>query len=190
MTSATRRPLPTTGLWNIDEIHSSVAFRITHHSVSSFRASFAPVTGFYDAAAGVLEGEVRADSLLLPTSERLRGHLMEPRFLDADANPTISFRSTAITSDDDGRLQLHGDLTLRGTTNPVRGQGSLGGLATVHQQPGDKVSERLGIDVTAVIDRRDFGMTWNNDIGGGIFNLGWDVSIEVSLELIAPAGTI
>ncbi len=180
--------LPATGLWSIDPMHSTVRFGLRHHAVATFRAGLSPVTGSYDAGGGTLAGEVRADALLVPGIDMLRNHLLSPDFFDAESNPTFSFRSTSITTDGDGGLQIDGELTLRGVTRSVSATGALRGPATVHQ-PDGAVTERLGIDLTATIDRRDFGIAFNNEIAEGVLNLGWDVAIDVALELVAPAGT-
>lgn len=180
--------LPANGVWSIDPMHSTVRFSLRHHAVATFRAGFSPVTGAYDAGAGTLAGEVRADTLLVPGIDMLRNHLLTPDFFDAESNPTFSFRSTSITADGAGGLQIDGDLTLRGVTRPVSATGAVRGPATVHQ-PDGTVTERIGIDLTATIDRRDFGISFNNEITEGVLNLGWDVGIDVALELVAPAGT-
>jgi hypothetical protein len=45
------------------------------------------------------------------------------------------------------------------------------------------VTNRLGIDLLTTIDRREVGITFNNEVADGIVNLGWDVQIEAALEL-------
>lgn len=184
MSLDTVQALPQTGLWKIDPIHSTVRFSIRHHAVATFRGAFSPVTGAYDAASGRLTGEVRVDALVLPGADRLKGHLQTPAFFDAEAHPTLSFRSASLQADAGGQLEAAGELTIRGTTRPVSATGSVRGPATVRHGDGH-VSERLGIDLTATIDRREFGITHNNEIAEGVLNLGWDVTIDVSLELVA-----
>jgi len=177
--------LPTAGLWTIDPRHSTVRFSVRHHAVATFRAGFSPVTGAYDAAAGTLSGEVPVDGLLVPGIDMLRNHLLSPAFFDAENHPTFSFCSSSLTARDDGRHEVLGELTLRGITRPVHAVGVARGPVTVHQRDGS-VTERLGIDLTATLDRRDYEISFNNEISPGMLNLGWDVTIDVALELIGP----
>ena len=45
---------------------------------------------------------------------------------------------------------------------------------------------RAGIEVelAATIDRRDFGLDWQEQLPGGGDTLGWDVTLEALLELV------
>jgi hypothetical protein len=52
------------------------------------------------------------------------------------------------------------------------------------------VSERLGIDLVTTIDRREWGINFNNEVAEGIANLGWDVTIEAALELFAEGSGV
>ena len=99
-------------------------------------------------------------------------------------HPTLSFVSTELIADAelDGSMRVNGELTIKGVTQPIAAVGHVGGPITVTHHDG-RQSDRLGIDLSAVIDRRDFGMTHNNEYAEGVVNLGWDVAIEVALEL-------
>ena len=57
---------------------------------------------------------------------------------------SIQFRSTSVQADDDGKLTVQGDLTLRGKTNPITFEVAVG--------DGDKVSG------SAVVKQTDFKM--------------------------------
>jgi polyisoprenoid-binding protein YceI len=177
--------LPTTDIWEIDTVHSLASFSVRHHAVASFRATFFGITGSYDAATGVLKGEVPADGIELSGPlDRLKGHLLGPDFFNADQYPTFSFTSSSFRELDD-KLTFTGDVTLRGVTQSVAGTGTVHGPLTVTRGNGD-VADRFGIDLKAVIDRRDFDIKWNTEIAAGIANLGWEVGLEVTLELAGP----
>jgi polyisoprenoid-binding protein YceI len=185
MSLETLEVLPATGLWTIDPIHSTVRFGVRHHAVATFRSGFTGVTGSYDAATGTLAGEVRVDAIDLGV-ERLKAHLLTDAFFDAERFPTLSFTSCSIRPEDGG-LELDGEITIRGVTHPVTAETGVRGPVTVRHNDG-RISDRLGIDLTGTIDRRNHGIKFNNEISEGILNLGWDVTIEVALELVgAPA---
>jgi polyisoprenoid-binding protein YceI len=183
MSATATEALPTTGLWTIDSAHSTVNFSVIHHAVASFRSGFVGISGAYDADAGKLTGEVRADSITItnPALERLRNHLLTPDFFAAEDFPVFSFASTEVSPAGEGWV-VEGEITLRGVTKPVTANAVVRGPQNVLHGDG-KVTERFGIDLSAVIDRREFGILRNNEIAEGILNLGWDVQIEAALEL-------
>lgn len=177
--------LPSTDVWEIDAGHSLASFSVRHHAIASFRSTFAGITGSYDAATGVLQGAVPVDGLQASGPlERLKGHLLSADFFDAEHYPTFSFTS-ALFGERDGVLTFQGELTLRGVTQQVSGTGTVYGPLTIRRGNGD-VGDRFGVDLKTVIDRRDFDIKWNSEVAEGIANLGWDVTIEVTLELVGP----
>jgi polyisoprenoid-binding protein YceI len=175
--------LPSTGTWTVDPIHSTARFSIVHHAIATFRAGFTEISGAYDATAGTLTGSVQVQNIDLQGPARFTDHLLSDHFFDAAQFPTLSFASTALSADAAGSVQLNGELTLKGVTRPISASGLVRGPITVHHNDGHE-SERLAIDLTTVIDRRDYGITHNNELAQGVLNLGWNVTIEVALELV------
>ena len=181
-TSETGR-LPATGTWTVDPMHSTVGFRVKHHAVGTFKGRFSEIEGSYDASTGTLTGSARADSVQVPI-EMLRNHLVSDAFLDAENHPAITFVSTSVTAQD-GALSVEGDLTLRGVTRRVRTTGAISGPSRVAHYDGS-VHDHIGIDLELTIDRRDYGVSFNNELVDGRLNLGWDVVLEFALELSTP----
>jgi polyisoprenoid-binding protein YceI len=174
--------LPTTGTWSVDPIHSTVRFRITHHAIATFRAGFDSISGAFDAESGVLSGSVPVENIDLQGVAKFKSDLLAERFFDGKQHPNLSFVSTELDADADGSVRLEGELTIKGVTQPISAVGHIRGPITVRHNDGHE-SERVGIDLSTVIDRRDFGLTHNNELAEGVLNLGWDVAIEVALEL-------
>jgi polyisoprenoid-binding protein YceI len=176
--------LPTTGTWSVDPIHSTVRFSITHHAIATFRAGFDSISGGFDAESGVLSGSVPVENIDLQGVAKFKSDLLAERFFDGEQHPHLSFASTALDADADadGSVRLTGELTIKGVTQPISAVGHVRGPITVRHNDGHE-SERLAIDLSTVIDRRDFGITHNNELAEGVLNLGWDVAIEVALEL-------
>jgi polyisoprenoid-binding protein YceI len=184
-TSAPTASLPQTGVWAIDSHHSTIHFSVTHHAVATFRSTFTNVSGAYDAQQGELAGEVAVKDITLTGLDRLKGHIFTADFFDAEQFPTIAFRSTKV-HDDGHELIVEGELTLRGVTKPITARGSASGPQEVHQRDG-AVAERIGIDLITTIDRREWGVNFNNEVAQGVTNLGWDVKIDAALELVKNA---
>jgi polyisoprenoid-binding protein YceI len=171
--------LPETGIWELDPRHSSVRFKVVHHAVTTFRSGFGEFQGQYDAEARKLTGSAKVESV--QTFEMLRNRLFEEDFFDAERYPEISFESTSIDPDGDP-LVIQADLTMKGVTKRVRPTGTMLGIAPVFHYSTNTVHEHLGIDLELTIDRRDFGVSFNNELGNGALNLGWEVTLELSLE--------
>ena len=183
-TTTTVDSLPETGLWSIDSLHSSVTFTVRHHRVATFRSSFTNISGTYDAAQRLLLGEVEVSDVTLSGLDKLKAHILTPDFFNAEEFPTLSFRSTNVENDGD-HLKLEGELTMRGVTKPISAAGSFAGPQTLHHKLAGNaaISERLGIDLTTTIDRREWGIMFNTEMVPGVQNLGWDVKLEATLEL-------
>lgn len=183
MSTTQIQTLPTDGNWLIDSHHSTVSFAVRHHAVATFRSTFVNVRGSFDADERRLSGEVNVADITLTGLDQLKGHVLTPEFFDAERFPTLSFESTRLSQDRD-ELLIAGDLTLRGVTKPIVATGTSYGPRTVVQIPGGPATERIGLDLAASVDRRDFGVSFNNEVAQGITNLGWIVKIEANLELI------
>jgi polyisoprenoid-binding protein YceI len=181
-TSAPTGSLPQTDVWEIDSHHSTILFSVTHHAVATFRSTFTNVSGAYNAEAGELSGQVAVTDITLTGLDRLKGHIFTPDFFSADEFPTISFHSDKIHADRH-ELIVEGELTLRGVTKPITARGSVSGPQDIHQRDGN-IGQRIGIDLTTTIDRREWGVDFNNEVAQGVTNLGWDVKIEAALELV------
>jgi polyisoprenoid-binding protein YceI len=184
-TTAPTAGLPKTGVWAIDSHHSTIHFSVTHHAVATFRSTFTNVSGAYHAEQGELAGEVAVKDITLTGLDRLKGHIFTADFFNADEYPTISFRSIGI-HEDRHEIVVEGELTLRGVTKPITARGSVSGPQSVHHGDGHD-SQRLGIDLTTTIDRREWGVNFNNEVAQGVTNLGWDVRIDAALELFQDA---
>ena len=174
--------VPTTGRWNIDQIHSTALFSIRHHGVSTFRAGFSEISGAYDADAGELIGEVKVANIQAPVS-LLHQHLQSPDFFDAERNPTLSFQSGPIVPDADGTFSVQGDLTIRGISKHLTADGVVRRPFRVAHPDGSE-ADHFGIDLQTTIDRRDYGVDFNGPLPRGGDALGWDVTIQIALELI------
>jgi polyisoprenoid-binding protein YceI len=169
-----------TGTWEIDPVHSNIGFEVKHLGISVFRGGFARFAGrieIADGAVSAVEGTIDPDSIDV-TDETLAGHLRSPDFFDVDDHPEIEFASTAIEPAGEG-FRLLGDLTIRGITRPVELEVKLEGAGV-----GPDGSERIAFSAEGVIDRNDYGMTWNADLGNGNTALGGEVRLVLAAEAV------
>jgi polyisoprenoid-binding protein YceI len=180
MSTATTTPI-STGNWKVDRVHSHVGFAVKHMVVSTFRGSFDEYDGHLavgDDGAPHLQGWVAVDSMPAK-DDNLKAHLLSPDFFDAAAHPRIAFHSREVSVGEGGELEVLGDLEIKGQTHPVTARGNISG-------PHVDIAgnEKIGVELQATVDRRDYGLDWNAPLPQGGFALDNDVRIEVSLELV------
>jgi polyisoprenoid-binding protein YceI len=183
MSTATAQSIAS-GTWKIDPIHSTVGFAVKHMVVSTFRGRFEDYDGALtvgEDGAPRLEGAVRVDSLGVK-DENLAAHLSAPDFFDSERYPEIRFVSSAIDVREGGELEVEGDLTIKDHTHRVTARGSITG-------PHADIAgnDKIGVELEAIVDRREFGLEWNAPLPKGGFAVDNDVSLQVSLELVREA---
>jgi polyisoprenoid-binding protein YceI len=183
MSTATAQPLAT-GTWQIDKVHSHVGFAVKHMVVSTFRGHFDDYDGSLTVAedgSPRLQGTVRVDSIAVK-DENLAGHLKAPDFFGSERFPEISFSSSELSVSEDGQLTVEGELTIKDHSHRVTARGTVSG-PHVDIAGNDK----LGVELEAIVDRREFGLEWNAPLPKGGFALENDVKLQVSLELVREA---
>lgn len=170
------------GTYTVDPVHSSVTFAIVHNGVATFRSGFATYEARLTGGdAPALEGTVDVASVEIDEAQ-LKGHLLSPDFFDAGRYPRLRFRSSELSVAEDGAAALRGELEIRGETREVEASGKLGQLG--QDLAGNA---RVGLSVSANVDRRDFGLDWNAELPSGGEVLDYQVSIAVELELVEEA---
>jgi polyisoprenoid-binding protein YceI len=171
--------------YNIDTAHTSAQFAVKHLMVSTVRGTLGKATGTveYDPAdISKTKIEATIDVAGLSTQNQQRDdHLRSPEFFDAAKFPTIKYVSKSVTAGAAGRLKVVGDLTIKGVTKEVVLDVE-GPSAPLKDQRGT----RLGASATTKINRMDYGVNWNRVMSGGL-TVGEEVSINIDLELVAPA---
>jgi len=181
-TQTVKQQVPT-GTYEVDPVHSSITFAITHNGVATFRSGFASYEARLSGGeAPSLEGSVDVASIKID-EEQLKGHLLSPDFFDASRYPQLRFRSSALDVAEDGTATLRGELEIRGEKREVEASGKFGQLGA--DLAGNA---RVGLSVSAEVDRRDFGLDWNAELPSGGEVLDYAVAINVELELVEEAG--
>jgi len=180
MSSATTEATTT---WNIDPAHSGVHFSIRHLVVATVRGQFDKVSGSVTLDPERLgHSSIHAiiDAASIDTREPQRdAHLRSADFLDADRFPTIEFRSTKLAPTADG-FAVSGDLTIHGVTRPV-----VLSVETADLEFKDPWGNlRRAATASTKINRKDFGLTWNQALEAGGFLVGDELKIEIDVELV------
>jgi polyisoprenoid-binding protein YceI len=181
--AATQQPKSTVTQWRVDPAHTNAEFAVKHMMITTVRGRFTGVDGTVtqdasNPANSRIEVSIKAGSIDTRVPER-DAHLRSPDFLDVEKYPEITFRSTKIERAGDERIRVAGDLTIHGVTRPIildvqeegRGKDPWGG-------------ERAGFSGTTTIDRREYGLQWNQALEHGGWLIGHDVKITLDVELI------
>jgi polyisoprenoid-binding protein YceI len=172
--------------WNIDAAHSGISFSIRHMVISKVRGRFAKYMGKVeldesDLARSFVEATIDAASIDTGTPQR-DDHLRSPDFFDVENFPELRFRSTRIEKLDDARYRLTGELTIRNVTQQIELDVEYGGRRT---DPWG--NERIGFIATGALDRKDFGLTWNQALEAGGVLVGSRVDIELEVQAVKTA---
>lgn len=173
--------IPATGTrWVVDRVHSQVDFRV-RHLVGRVRGTFDDwygviVTKDNDWTHGTVNVGVQTATVNTGNIHR-DADLRSARFFAADSFPRMTFESTGIVATD-STIEIGGILTLKGHSRHVVLVGQYWGTAKdyVGQQ-------RIAFDASTVIDRRDFGLAYNEMVNG-IPGIGNDVEILIAIEAI------
>jgi polyisoprenoid-binding protein YceI len=179
-TSRAVAPVSSPVTWKIDASHSDLSFTI-RHLVSRVRGQFDAWSGAIVADPNdwsTASVEVTAQTSTINTNnERRDADLRSANHFDADANPTVTFKSTRVTRFAGDSVTVAGNLTIHGITKPVVLRGRLTGMTGT---PGKR---RAGFEAVTVINRQDFAMTWNRVVEGTSM-LGDEVKIEMDVAAV------
>lgn len=178
-------------VYNVDKVHSEVTFRVRHF-VSKVSGRFDDFSGTISIvpgkpAASSVEFAIKTASINTANPAR-DNHLKSADFFDAEKNPEITFKSTKIVPVDADTFNVTGVFTMHGTARELTIPVDFGG--TVTDQRG---TEKAGFSLTTKLNRKDYGIVWNQTLDSGGMMLGDEVEITVNIEANkrkpAPADT-
>jgi polyisoprenoid-binding protein YceI len=170
--------------WKIDSTHTGVEFAVKHLMISTVKGHFSDVAGELTGSINEPENfglEVTIGTASIDTRQEQRdAHLQSADFFDAEKYPAIVFKGKRIDGDVASEFKLYGDLTIRDVTKElvlnVTNEG-----AVVDPWGG----QRIGFSAKGKIDRRDFGLTYNQALEAGGWVVGDEIKISVDVEFTA-----
>ena len=170
----TQQSIPT-GTWKADTVHSRVAFEVPY-AVATFSGEVPDFEASLED--GRLTGVARIESIQVK-EENLQAHLLSPEFFDVERHPEVTFTTNEIRRDGDN-VDLDGEITIKGITQPAKLTGIATGPAVDHFG-----ARRFGLTLTTVVDRTEFDMTWNMPLPNGEPALSNEVTLKADLTLVA-----
>lgn len=174
-----------TGTWTLDESHTRIGFVARHAMVTKVRGSFNEFTGTAEVGENLSDAKVnvtiKVDSFDTRNEQR-DGHIKSGDFLAIEEYPEITFVSTAVTPTGENSFDLTGDLTIKGQTNSVTVPFEFEGAAT---DPFGNL--RAGFEGSTVINRKDYGITWNAALETGGVLVSEKITLEFEVSAIKSA---
>lgn len=172
--------------WQFDPAHTSVEASAKHMMFTTVRVDFPGTTGEIDLDPDRPESaHVRLTvpvASLHSNDPKRDAHLRSADFFDTERHPDATFESTGVERAGKDTFTVKGDLTIRGTTKPVKLDVSLLGIV---DDPMGKSRKRAFIDARTRIDRRDWGLVWNMPVPQGVL-VSHEIALEVSGQATSP----
>jgi polyisoprenoid-binding protein YceI len=172
--------------WKIDNTHSEILFKVKHLMIST-------VTGYFKDFNLEVETETKdfstakkieftADIDSIDTNNAQRdAHLKSADFFNTEEYSQLRFIGTKYEANED-EATLHGNLTIRGTTRPVKLNVEFGGIAV---DPYGQT--KAGFTVNGKISRKEFGLTWNAVTEAGSVVVSDEIKIHAEVQLVKQA---
>jgi len=167
----------------VDRPHSQATFTV-RHMMSKVTGKFDDFTGTVNVdranpSASSVELTIKTASINTGDPNRDK-HLRTPDFFDAEKNPEIHFKSTAIApSKTKDVYDVTGDLTMHGVTKRVTLP-----VEFLGYQKDPWGNERAGFQLETKLSRKDYGINWNKALDNGGFLVGDDVTVSINLETL------
>ena len=172
--------------WQIDPAHSEVNFMVRHMMISNVRGRFEKFSGEVNLDEEHPEKssvEVQIEAASIDTHEPQRdNHLRSSDFLDAEKFPYLTFKSKRIEKTDATHGRMIGVLTIRDIAKEVVLDVEYSGQA---KSPWGTTS--AGFSATTKINRKDWGLTWNQALETGGVLVGDEVTVNIELEIVKQA---
>ena len=170
--------------WKIDPVHSVAEFKVKHLMIANVKGQFTGVSGALsldDSDLTLSRVEATIDAASINTREPQRDtHLKSADFFDVEKYPTLSFKSTHVSRNADGELQVAGDLNIHGVTRNVTFE--VEGPTPPQKDPWGNT--RVGLSATTKINRKDFGLTWSPVLETGGLMVGEEVTLTLEVEFV------
>jgi polyisoprenoid-binding protein YceI len=169
--------------WKIDNLHSSVGFKVRHMMISNVSGTFGNIsaeatTNGDDFTTARMNFKAEIDTINTGVADR-DAHLKSADFFDAANHPELLFHSTGVKQGASDELEISGEMTIHGVTKPVSLKAEFAGIAV---DPYGQT--KAGLSVTGKIKRSDFGLTWSAVTEAGNIVVGDEIKLECEIQLI------
>jgi polyisoprenoid-binding protein YceI len=170
-----------TPTWKLDKSHSQVKFSVTHMVISEVTGVFKEFDVTFSSARNdftdaTIDATIKTASIDTGNENRDK-HVRSDEFLNAEKFPEMKFKSTKVQRDGENNYKITGDLTIRDITKSIVLDTEYKG--SINDMRGNPV---VAFKATTIVDRFEFGTTWDKVIEGGGLVAGRDVEITLLME--------
>ncbi len=169
--------------WKIEKSHSNINFSVSHLVVSEVTGKFKEFSGTIESGKddfSDMKVDIAIKSNSVDTDEPKRdGHLKGPDFFNAAIDSIVTFRSTKVEKNGEGKYKVTGDLTMRGVTKQVILDALLKGKT---KSPWGQTVAIFKSSTS--INRTEWGLKWNKGLEAGGLLVGENVDLIFNIELI------
>ncbi|MDZ4751085.1 MAG: YceI family protein [Flavobacteriales bacterium] len=167
--------------WNLDPTHSEIGFKVRHLMITNVSGSFGRFSADVETEGDdftTAKIKFTAETASVNTGNDQRdGHLKSADFFDSENHPNMTFESTKLEKVEDDKYALHGNLTIREKTNPVKFDVEFGGIG---KDPWGNT--KAGFSLDGKIKRTDWNLSWNAPVEAGGLLVSEDVKIQAEIQ--------
>ncbi|MCC6599077.1 MAG: YceI family protein [Crocinitomicaceae bacterium] len=172
--------------WNLDPSHSEIGFKVKHLMITNVSGAFEKFNVKAETEGGNFSSakiEFTAEAGSVNTGDEQRDkHLKSADFFDAENHPELKFVSTGLEKKSDEEYVLNGNLTIRGTSHPVKLKAEFGGIG---KDPWG--NEKAGFSLSGKLNRKDFNLNWNAALEAGGVLVSDEVRLYAEIQLVKAA---
>lgn len=172
--------------WALDPSHSEIQFKAKHLMITNVTGSFGDINGTAetngdDFSTAKISFSAQTKSVTTGNEQR-DGHLKSPDFFDPEKFPEMKFESTQIDKKSENEFDMHGNLTIKGISKPVK-------LNVEHLgvQKDPWGNTKAGFSINGKINRLDWGLTWNAALEAGGVLVSEEIKIHSEVQLAKQA---
>jgi polyisoprenoid-binding protein YceI len=171
-------------VWRIDPNHSAAFFSVRHLMISTVRGQFSGISGTANfdpqrPADSLVEATIDCRTLTTGVAKR-DAQMKGPDFFDVVRYQDMKFKSRSVQPAGLNKLRITGDLTINAVTREVVLEVD-GPSPPVKDAQG---REKIGLSAATNINRKDFGIIWNEILDSGGVAVADQVAITLDIELI------
>lgn len=173
------------GTYVLDPTHTTIGFMVRHAMVTKVRGNFTSFDGSATTEPGLKGASITVSIDTASVDTRNEGrdeHLRSADFFDAEKFPKITFVSTDVVAVGEGTLRVTGDLTIKDVTKSVTIDFEFAG--EVKDPFGN---DRIGFEGSVVVNRKDFGLTWNAALETGGVLVSENATLEFEFSAVKQA---
>jgi polyisoprenoid-binding protein YceI len=170
-------------IYDIDSSHSTVEFKVRHLGFSKVTGRFTKFSGAVEMDGddlSTLTADLTVDVASITTGDDKRDeHLRSADFFEIERFPELTFRADEVSSVSDDAFTLDGELSMHGVSKRVQIKGEFLGTAT---DPWG--GSRVGFQGSTKLNRKDYGLKWNQTLETGGVLVGETVEISLDIQAV------